>query len=100
MLETFNQDRGTGKTTKVIELLKEDFEALLIVPFSNMKTIYPKEIHTRILSADNVSNGGLRGRRFSKVILDEGFLYNKEKLAHLYYLLGYDRIETIAIGTV
>lgn len=100
MLETFNQERGTGKTTKVINLMSEDLDALLIVPIEDMKKLYPKEIHHRILSKNKVSNGGLRGKRFSKVILDEGFLYDKEKLAHLYYLLGYDRIETISIGTV
>jgi hypothetical protein len=100
MLETFNQGRVTGKTTKAIELLNEDLEALLIIPTGNMKNIYPKELHNRILSGENVLNGDLRGRRFTKVALDEGFIYHKEKLAHLYYLLGYDRIETISYGTV
>jgi cobalamin biosynthesis Co2+ chelatase CbiK len=100
MLETFNQDRGTGKTTKVIELLKEDLKAILVIPIKTMKEFYPKEFHHRILTATDISNGYLHERIVSKVVLDEGFMYDKEKLAHLYYLLGYEHINVLSYGTV
>jgi hypothetical protein len=100
MLKTFVQERGTGKTTKVIKLLNEDLDAILIIPFEHMKNIYPKKFHHRIISSEKVLNGGLRGRKFTKVILDEGFAYQKEKLAQLYYYLGYNHIKTVSYGTV
>jgi len=100
MLTTHNQERGSGKTTKVIELLNKDKNSILIIPANYMKNVYPNELANRIFSCDNVLQGFLRGKNFSKAILDEGFMQDKEKLAHLYYYLGSNQIETTAYGTV
>lgn len=100
MLETIVMDRGEGKTTKAIKSMEEDNELLLIIPYLSMIKLYPNHLHNRIFSVDNLLNGSLRGRKLEKVILDEGFAQNKEKLAHLYYLLGYERINVTSFGTL
>lgn len=49
MLEINNQDRGSGKTTKVIELMKQDESALCLVPNSTIKRhIFPKELQKEL----------------------------------------------------
>jgi hypothetical protein len=100
MLETYNMNRGTGKTTEVIKKLEGDEDLFLIIPILSMKQFYPKHLHNRIFSHSDYISGKGRGHRFTRVILDEGFMYDKEKLAHLYYMFGYDRIHTISYGTV
>lgn len=100
MLKTFVQERQSGKTTKVIGLMENDENLLLIVPNQSMKQFYPKEMEFRIETIESVLNGNLRGRTFNKVVIDEGFLFDKEKLAQLYYYLGRNQIYTIAYGTI
>lgn len=99
MLETNVMSRGSGKTQKVIDLMSKDRNYLLIVPLSHMKKLYPSEIQQRIFTFNDVLSGGVRGIRFEKIIIDEGFLDRKEKLAHLYYFLGKNNINTIVYGT-
>ena len=102
MLKTNVMNRGEGKTTRVIQMMKEDKKAILVVPVSSMRNTYPEELRSRIETFNTVNtviNGLFRGKRFSKFIIDEGFLANKEKLAHLYYTLGQNHIETIVFGT-
>ena len=44
MLEINNQDRGIGKTSKIIELMKDDELALCLVPYYEIKrSQFPKE---------------------------------------------------------
>ncbi|WKG34633.1 hypothetical protein [Lactococcus lactis] len=52
MLKLNNQDRGSGKTTKIIELMEEDELALCLVPYYEIKRLlFPKELQKRVISA-------------------------------------------------
>lgn len=41
MIEIHDMERGSGKTTKVIELMNEDLNQILIVPYKKMTKFYP-----------------------------------------------------------
>lgn len=101
MLKIFNQERGSGKTTEVIRLMTENNNLVLVVPYLTMRRLYPRDLYHRIISADELLNNStrIRGMRLEKVILDEAFIYEKDKLAKLFYYLGQHQIETIAYGT-
>ncbi|TCJ01144.1 hypothetical protein [Cytobacillus praedii] len=99
MLDTKVMGRGTGKTTKVINLMQEDEGLFLLIPFKHMKRFYPTTLHHRIATGDEFLEGRIEGRRIEKIILDEGFLYNKSMLASLYYWLGFYRYDVVSYGT-
>lgn len=101
MIEIFNQTRGTGKTTSVIKLLEEDGDLYCIVPSHRQREFYPKHLQNRILhlGGNYHIDFQLQGKRITKVILDEGFAYREDKLAEIYYYLGYHRIHVKAFGT-
>ena len=101
MLELNNQNRGSGKTTKVIELMEQDESALCLVPNSTIKRhIFPKELQKRILVGVNVEHliDELRSMRFTKLFVDE-LSYSKFNLAELFYELGRSHIQVIVFGT-
>lgn len=95
MIEINKQGRGTRKTTKVIALMEQDEDLYCIIPYESWRTIYPSHLWNRIISVNS-----LRGRRLSKVVLDEGFHYEKDKLAEIYYYLGYHHIDVVVYGTI
>ncbi|MDG4974293.1 hypothetical protein OGZ44_08545 [Lactococcus lactis] len=101
MLELHNQDRASGKTSKVIELMKQDEAALLLVPNVFIKRRnFPKELQKRILVGANIEHliDELRSMRFTKLFVDE-LSYSKFNLAELFYELGRSRIQVIVFGT-
>ncbi len=101
MLELNNQNRGSGKTTKVIELMEQDESALCLVPNSTIKRhIFPKELQKRIIVGVNIEYliDELRGRRFTKLFVDE-LSYSKFYLSKLFYELGRNHIQVIVFGT-
>ena len=100
MLEIKIMPRGSGKTTKVIELMNNDGDLFLIIPLLATKGFYPDNLHDRIGSHRNFIDGALRGKRIGKVVLDEGFSGDKESLAKLYYWLGHKRIDVVSYGTL
>lgn len=101
MLELHNQNRGTGKTTKIIELMEQDESALCLAPNSMIKRYnFPKNLQKRILVGVNLEHliDELRSMRFTKLFVDE-LSYSKFNLAELFYELGRSRIEVIVFGT-
>jgi len=87
--------RGSGKTTRVIAELARDTEyekdnrAVILVPHEQMKVLYPKPFHYRIFTFSEFIHGGkLDGLKFSRFIIDEGFMPREDELARLYYELG------------
>jgi len=100
MIAIHDLPRGSGKTTRVIELMEADENLYCIVPIHSFKNLYPKNIQHRIVSANMELDSKISGRGITKVVLDEGFLYRKDELAKLYYGLGYRHIDVISYGTV
>lgn len=100
MIEVFDMARGTGKTTKVIEMLENDPELFCLVPFRNFGDHYPDHLRKRLLfTEDFLRFKSFEGRKVSRIVLDEGFLYKKSKLAELYYTLGQMNIAVFSFGT-
>ena len=102
MLKLNNQDRGSGKTTKIIELMKDDELALCLVPYYEIKrSLFPKELQKRIISARSFKNvyDELQGRRYNKIYIDE-LLYSNFFIAELFYNFGRrSDISIIVYGT-
>lgn len=102
MLKLNNQDRGSGKTTKVIELMKQDELALCLVPYYGIKrSLFPKELQKRVISARSFKNvyDELQGRRYNKIYIDE-LLYSNFFIAELFYNFGRrSDISIIVYGT-
>lgn len=102
MLEINNQDRGSGKTTKIIELMEEDELALCLVPYYEIKrSLFPKELQKRVIAARSFKNvyDELQGRRYTKLYIDE-LLYSNFFIAELFYNLGRrSDISIIVYGT-
>ncbi|TRW67415.1 hypothetical protein [Lactococcus lactis] len=102
MLKLKNQDRGSGKTTKIIELMKDDELALCLVPYYGIKrSLFPKELQKRIISARSFKNvyDELQGRRYNKIYIDE-LLYSNFFIAELFYNFGRrSDISIIVYGT-
>ena len=102
MLKLKNQDRGSGKTTKIIELMKDDELALCLVPYYEIKrSLFPKELQKRIISASSFKNvyDELQGRRYNKIYIDE-LLYSNFFIAELFYNFGRrSDISIIVYGT-
>jgi hypothetical protein len=101
MLEINLCKRNSGKTTRVIQMMKQDPKILLIIPFIHHKKQYPKNLHHRIISGIQFLNGLADGMTFDKVVLDEGFAHPSYRLAEIYYNLGrfYPQCKVIAYGT-
>ncbi len=90
MLKLNNQDRGSGKTTKIIELMKDVELALCLVPYYGIKrSLFPKELQKRVISARSFKNvyDELQGRRYNKIYIDE-LLYSNFFIAELFYNFG------------
>ena len=101
MLELHNQHRGSGKTTKVIELMEQDESALCLVPNSMIKHhSFPKELQKRIIVDIELERlmYELRSIRFTKLFVDE-LSYSKFYLAKLFYELGRNHIQVVVFGT-
>ena len=100
MILTNLWERGSGKTTVVRSMMKSNNDLVLIVPHEGMKRdAYPKELHSRIMTAQQYLNDTYRMRSPKKVILDEGFLYDKDVMAKIYYKLGCNNTEVIVYGS-
>lgn len=100
MLEINKQKRGSGKTTKVIEVMKNDDAALCLVPNNHIKKMFPKEVQNRVITELNIKNiiYELRSLRCNKFIIDE-LLFSKFDIAELFYQLGKFNITTIVYGS-
>lgn len=105
MLKINNQSRGSGKTTKVIELVEKDKEALCLVPnFNIIRLLYPKSLHNRIISSSSVEFDikdiifEMRSRGLNKLYIDE-LILSKFDIAELFYELGKSHIQVIVYGT-
>lgn len=102
MLKLNNQDRGSGKTTRIIELMEEDELALCLVPYYEIKRLlFPKELQNRVISARSFENvyDELQGRRYTKIYIDE-LLYSNFFIAELFYNFGRrSDISIIVYGT-
>lgn len=101
MLEINLFKRQTGKTTKVIQMMEQDADILLIIPEVHRKKLYPTYLHHRIISGIQFLHGMADGREFNKVVLDDGFDHPSYRMAEIYYNLGcfYPQCKVIAYGT-
>lgn len=100
MLKINVMGRATGKTTKVIEMMQENEDLILIVPITPAKEYFPESLHNRIYTFHDFKNGVLRSKRIKEVVLDEGFSYRKDELAELYYWLGFNKVDVTSYGTI
>jgi len=62
-------DRQTGKTTTIIEMLREDPFAWVLVPTMRQVALYPPDIRRRVRSSGQQNNGIIP--RNSRLILDD-----------------------------
>ena len=102
MLEIIDQPRGSGKTTKAIKMLREDKNAVVLVPNEIVVRLsYPSDLKDRVFSVrsgiDSVL-GIIYGKRASKLIIDE-LMLSKFNIADLFYTLGRNDIDVIVLGT-
>lgn len=97
MLEINDQKRGSGKTTKAIEMLREDKNSICIVPFSIHKKSYPDDVSSQVLTERDIFFKSILTRS-TKVIIDE-LAMSKFKTATLFYELGRLNIDVIVFGT-
>lgn len=103
MINTYVRGRATGKTTEIIIRLKENENLIALVGNREIKKLYPTEIHDRVfvLGGRNLSNlTELKGVKFDKVLIDEGFLMDKANLAQFYYDIGRMGIDVDVYGTI
>lgn len=101
MLEINVQPRGSGKTTKAIKMLREDKNAVALVPSEILARIaYPFDLKDRVFSASFSTTvlGIVYGKRASKLIIDE-LMLSKFNIADLFYTLGRNGIDVIVLGT-
>lgn len=103
MLELHNQNRGSGKTTEVIELMGKDKEALCLVPNVNIiRLLYPKSLHNRVISSSAFDikdiTSEMRSRGLNKLYIDE-LVLSKFDIAKLFYGLGEYHIKVVVYGT-
>ena len=101
MLEINDQPRGSGKTTNVIKMLREDENAVALVPSEILARIaYPFDLKDRVFSVSSGISvlGIIYGKRVSKLIIDE-LMLSKFNIADLFYTLGRNGIDVIVFGT-
>ena len=102
MLEIIDQPRGSGKTTKAIKMLREDKNAVALVPSEILaRILYPSDLKDRVFSARSGTDsvlGIIYGKRASKLIIDE-LMLSKFNIADLFYTLGRNGIDVIVLGT-
>ena len=102
MLEINDQKRGSGKTTKAIEMLREDKNAIVLVPSECIGDIlYPSDLKDRVFSTRVGVYSILdviHRKRFSKLIIDE-LMLSKFNIADLFYTLGKNGIDVVVFGT-
>jgi len=95
------QGRQTGKTSEVIRMMERDPKSLLIVPhYMTKKDAYPNKLQYRIFTIKGFLEGKFAGIDFDNIIIDEGFLIDKEDLAKLYYSIGYAQYPVFVIGSM
>jgi len=97
MLEIHDQKRGSGKTTKAIEMLREDKNSICIVPLFTYKKSYPDDVSNQIFTEKDIFFKSMLTRS-TKVIMDE-LAISKFKTAALFYELGRLNIDVIVFGT-
>lgn len=99
MLTVNIQDRGSGKTSRTIEMMREDKDLYCIVPTHATYRYYPSDLRSRMFIGEKFINDS-RGLRINRVVLDEGFMYEKNQIARLYYELGLRNIDVVSFGTL
>lgn len=98
-LETKVQERNSGKTNKIKVILEHDSDAIVLVPFVQMKEHY-SDFKDRVHTMDDLVYGRLRGIRTKNLIIDEGYLYSKDRLAQFYYALGKTDFNVTVYGSI
>lgn len=100
-------DRGSGKTSYVIEQLKNNKNTMAAVPNRYIKeNIYPKEVQDQVWTFEQLTSdlremsGRSTGysRHIKCVFIDECFMENID-LYQLYYYLGRVDQEVVCLGT-
>lgn len=99
LIKVNNQARGSGKTSIAIQMMREDENAICLVPNKDIKISFPKEIRRRVVVGDSTHlKEEVIYRRYSKLIVDE-LLYPKSFIAELFYELGRKQIAVVVYGT-
>ncbi|MED1665681.1 hypothetical protein [Brevibacillus laterosporus] len=91
------KSRGSGKTTTIKHLLRENKNLIAIVPEIEQKRSYLPEFKGRIFAASRFDHE-MRGRRLDKVVIDEGF-FSTEEMLQLYYYLGKYEVKVLTVGS-
>lgn len=84
-------NRAQGKTYEIIKRIENDtyHEMIVLVTSNSAKELYPSHVSHKVFVVNNINSlDFLRGLKFKKALIDEGFSYSKDKMALLYYELG------------
>lgn len=91
-LKVYNSRRGAGKTAAIIRRMRGNNYFICLVHIKEMKKFYPKELHDRIFTFQELRSGVIseevRRHQQTRMLIDEGLLKNKSYLAKMYYQLG------------
>ena len=103
MIKTIVRDRGTGKTTEIIIRMRENKNLITLVQSHMVKeNLYPKDLQKRVFTIGDIMNDKslLKGVKFEKILIDEGFIFHPVTMAKLYYYLGNNNIAIDVYGSV
>ncbi|MGG0794755.1 hypothetical protein ABE137_12215 [Brevibacillus laterosporus] len=100
MIQVYDMERGSGKTTIVRSLMEFDEKLYCILPNKSLFDFYPKHLQNRLIDGKGNIQHQFAGRRVVTVVLDDGFMYSARQLASLYYELGRMGVDVISYGTI
>jgi len=90
--------RGSGKTTKTINLLRtEEYTYALVPNFHIREKIYPEDVREKVFTYLDL-DGIFRQHEIKKLVIDEYWMSDKFKIAELFYYLGQYHIDVIIYG--
>lgn len=98
MLHIKDDLRGSGKTTKTINLLRTEEYAYALVPNYHMrKNLYPEDIREKVFTYQDLDQI-FRKHTIKKLVIDEFWMDSKYSIAELFYELGQYHIDVIIYG--
>lgn len=113
MLKTQVMERGSGKTTTIVEKMRKDPNSIVFIHHKETKRIFDNKYGDLKYRTYNFSDlGAERPNKtlellswFSKkpkcrVFIDEGFIGEPDDLAHLYFALGQYNANVEAFGSI
>lgn len=102
MLINHVKERGTGKTTEIIERMNKESNVRVMVLNSHQKQLFPKELREKIITINDYDIT----RSFNEIcrtngilLIDEGYVLDPAKSAQLFYMIGSYGVDVEVYGT-